>query len=154
MGKATKSGKKPAIVDNQDMVWAVTTLHIMGGSMSKVSRLLGLHRDTIKRVLETNEARALVDEMKRLVLLLGPKALGVLAKDLAYDGEDPNRLKLRNKTALNVLQSPGVLPTGKSDGQPYIDERPKEPDPDFQNMSQEELYDWLMRQIGYNGGKG
>ncbi|MFH1672185.1 MAG: hypothetical protein ABIF87_01975 [Pseudomonadota bacterium] len=106
----TTKDNKVSPVNNPEMISSVVGLRMVGRSMNKIGKLLGIHRDTVRRILNTSEAQELVSSLRNSVLLMGPKATEVLAEDLTYKGGEYQMRQLRNKTALRVLQGSDVLP--------------------------------------------
>ena len=113
-GKTTSENttiiNRTPMVANPEVISTVVGLRIVGKSMNKIAKLLDIHRDTVRRILDTAKARELVSSLKNSVLLMGPKATEVIAEDLTYEGDDHQMRQLRNKTAIKILQAPEVLP--------------------------------------------
>lgn len=116
---AKQSKEKQLTVKDETMTAITVSLSIIGKPMTQIAKMLGIHRDTVKKYLERKEAKELVEPFKTFIVMAGGRAIEVLLEDLNYNGKDTQRLQTRNRTALKLLQAPGVLPK-ESRGDIYI----------------------------------
>jgi hypothetical protein len=85
-------------------------LTILGHPMSKVAKILDVDIDTVRRYLDSKTAKELVEPFKGLILMMHGKAEEALFEDVSYKGKSIPLLQLRQKAALKVLQSTGIIP--------------------------------------------
>lgn len=97
-------------VKEEAMTPVAVGLLVLGKPINKIAEMLDVDRHTVTRYLESKEAKSLLEPLKQLVVMGHGKAAEVMFEDLSYKGENVALLQLRQKAALKILQSTGILP--------------------------------------------
>ncbi|MFA5183891.1 MAG: hypothetical protein WC405_21525 [Syntrophales bacterium] len=85
-------------------------LTILGKPMSKIAGMLDVDIDTVRKYLDSKEAKNLIEPFRHLIVMAHGKAEEALFEDVSYKGENVALLQLRQKAALKILQSTGIIP--------------------------------------------
>lgn len=110
--------KSPNIQQLRTWHKRMATLVACGTRPSELARLFGYSNGMISRIVssplfeaEVNRIQAEADfnaaDVRGTLQMLQPRSLSVLADDLMIDAEDPKLRKIRNDTALEILDRTG-----------------------------------------------
>ena len=72
------------VTAKEDAMNAITVgLAILGNPMTRIAEILNVHRDSVKRYMESNEAGSLIEPFKNLIVMAHGRATEGLLQDLS-----------------------------------------------------------------------